>query len=120
MIPSHYWYAAGRDPAIEKKLVNPELKSSQDVLNFAPALDHQFAGLAQVASSADAKPTDNSAVFLKEIQGQLNAVLAEWKDAQAKDLAEFNKLVREKDIPPVVVAPVKKAGEPEPAAGAND
>ena len=50
-------------------------------------------------------------MFLKEIQGQLNGVLAEWKDAQAKDLAEFNKLVREKDIPPVVVAPVKKDGE---------
>jgi len=103
--------------AIEKKLVNPDLKSSQDVLNFAPALDHQFAGLAQVASSADAKPTDSSWVFLKEIQGQLDGVLAEWKDVQGKDLAEFNKLVRDKDIPPVVVAPVKKDGEAEASPG---
>jgi len=106
--------------AIEKKLVNPDLKSSQDVLNFPPALDHQFAGLAQVASSADAKPTDSSWVFLKEIQGKLDAVLGEWKDAQGKDVAEFNKLVREKDIPPVVVAPVKKEGEPEPGASGTD
>ncbi|MGH9399766.1 MAG: WD40/YVTN/BNR-like repeat-containing protein, partial [Thermoanaerobaculia bacterium] len=30
--------------AIEKKLVNPDLKSNQDVLNFPPALDHQFVG----------------------------------------------------------------------------
>ena len=89
--------------AIEKKLVNPELKSNQDVLNFAPALDHQFAGLASVASSADAKPTDASWVFLKEIQGQLQAILADWKAAQEKDLAEFNRLVREKGIPPVAV-----------------
>ena len=34
--------------SIEKKLVNPDVKSSQDVLNFTPALDHQFAGLAGV------------------------------------------------------------------------
>jgi hypothetical protein len=94
--------------AIEKKLVNPDLKSNQDVLNFAPALDHQFAGLAQVASSADAKPTDASWTFLKETQGKLDAILAEWKGLQGKELAEFNALVREKEIPPVVVAPVKK------------
>ena len=93
--------------AIEKKLVNPDLKSSQDVLNFAPALDHQFAGLASVASSADAKPTDASWIFLKEIQGQLAAILAEWKTLQASDVAAFNRLVRDQEIPPVVVAPVR-------------
>jgi hypothetical protein len=95
--------------AIEKKLANPELKSSQDVLNFAPALDHQFAGLARVASSADTKPTESSWVFLKQIQGQVDGALAEWKTAVEKDLADFNKTVREKDVPPVVVAPKKEA-----------
>ncbi len=94
--------------AIEKKLVNPDLKSNQDVLNFPPALDHQFAGLASVASSADAQPTDASWTFLKGIQSQLDGILGEWKALQAKDLAEFNKLVLEKGIPPVVVAPLKK------------
>ncbi|MCA1582389.1 MAG: glycosyl hydrolase [Acidobacteria bacterium] len=96
--------------ALEKKLVNPELKSSQDVLNFAPALDHQFAGLASVASSSDAKPTDASWVYLKQIQGKLDGILGEWKSLQEKDLAEFNKAVREKDIPPVVVVPKKEEG----------
>ncbi len=88
---------------IEKKLVNPDVKSSQDVLNFMPALDHQFAGLASVVSSADARPTDASVVYAKLIEGQLAAIEAEWKGVRDKDLADFNDAVRAAQIPPVVV-----------------
>ena len=95
--------------AIEKKLVNPDIKSNQDVLNFEPALDHQFAGLATVAASADAKPTDSSPVYLKQIQSELAAVQAELKALLEKDLAAFNQEVRKEAIPPVVV--VTKKGE---------
>ncbi len=94
--------------ALEKKLVNPDLKSSQDVLNFPPALDHQFAGLAGVASGSDSRPTDASWVYLKQVQGKLDGILGEWKSLQEKDLADFNKAVREKEIPPVVVVPKKE------------
>src|SRR5215471_15570662 len=78
---------------IEKKLVNPEIKANQDPLNFTPALDHQFAGLATVVSSADARPTDASFAYAKLIEGQL---------------AEFNESVRAAAIPPVVVKKSEK------------
>jgi hypothetical protein len=97
---------------IEKKLVNPDLKSNQDVLNFPPALDHQFVGLAYVASSADAKPTDASLTYYKEIAGKLSAILAEFDAVLGKELAEFNAEVRKEEIPPVVVVPNKKAASP--------
>ena len=87
---------------IEKKLVNPDIKSNQDVLNFEPALDHQFAGVATVAASADAKPTDSAPVYLKQIQAELAAVQTELKTVFDKDLADFNR-VRKQKIPPVVV-----------------
>ena len=93
---------------IEKRLVNPDIKSNQDVLNFTPALDHQFAGLATVVAAADAKPTDSSSVYLKLIQGQLAAILGELKAVFEKDLADFNKAVRDQDIPAVVVAKKKE------------
>jgi photosystem II stability/assembly factor-like uncharacterized protein len=105
-IPSKGTEVSEKLTAIEKKLVNPEIKSNQDVLNFAPALDHQFAGLASVVSSADAKPTDASLVYARLLEGQLAAILAELKAVFEKELAEFNKMVRDNDIPPVVV--VKK------------
>jgi len=95
--------------AIEKKLVNPEIKSNQDVLNFPPALDHQFAGLASVAASADAKPTESSYAYYKELQGELAGIEKELQTVLEKDLAAFNAKVKEQEIPPVVV--VKKGKE---------
>jgi photosystem II stability/assembly factor-like uncharacterized protein len=94
--------------AIEKRLVNPDIKSNQDVLNFPPALDHQFAGLATVVASADAKPTAASYAYYKEIKGTLDAILAERDAVFGKDLVEFNKAVQAEDVPPVVVVKEKE------------
>ena len=55
--------------AAEEKLVNPKLKSSQDVLNFPPALDHQIVGLVSAASSADAPPTGGRPRLLGRAEG---------------------------------------------------
>jgi hypothetical protein len=95
---------------IEKKLVNPEIKSGQDVLNFPPALDHQFAGLAGAVSSADAKPTDASQAFYRQIRAELDAILARLDAALVKDLGAFNEAVRQAQIPPVVVVKAEKPG----------
>jgi hypothetical protein len=89
--------------AVEKKLVNPDIKAGQDVLNFPPALDHQFAGLASVVAGVDAKPTDASHVFYRDIKAKLDAILAEMNAVLDADLADFNRSVRELDVPPVVV-----------------
>ncbi|MGH9369057.1 MAG: WD40/YVTN/BNR-like repeat-containing protein [Thermoanaerobaculia bacterium] len=97
--------------AIEKKLVNPDIKANQDVLNFAPALDHQFAGLAAVVSSADAKPTDASVVYYREIRGQLDGVEKELQGVLEGDIAAFNRAVQEAGIPPVVAARPKEASQ---------
>lgn len=95
--------------AIEKKLVNPEIKSDQDVLNFPPALDHQFAGLASAAASADAKPTESSDLYYKQLQAELAGVEKELQALLERDLGDFNAKVRQQEIPPVVV--VKKGKE---------
>ena len=95
--------------AIEKKLVNPDVKSNQDVLNFPPALDHQFVGIATVVASADTAPTDTSYIYLQELENKMAAIQGELKAVLDKDLAAFNKAVRDADIPPVAAAR-KKAG----------
>jgi len=94
---------------IEKKLVNSDVKSSQDVLNFPPALDHQFVGIASVVSSADAPPTDATYTYFRELEGKLAGIQSELKAILDKDLAEFNKAVRDADIPPVAAARKKAA-----------
>jgi hypothetical protein len=92
---------------VERKLVNPDLKSSQDVLNFPPALDHQIAGLAGTVASADAAPTDASWTFYGECQGKLAEVLAELGAVLDKELADFNQAARDLNWPPVMVVPPK-------------
>jgi hypothetical protein len=72
-------------------------------------MDHQFAGLASAVSSADAKPTDASVAYYKDVRARLDAVQAELKSLWDKDLAAFNEAVRKADIPPV--APIKKKAD---------
>lgn len=95
--------------AIEKKLVNPDVKSNQDVLNFPPALDHQFVGIASNVASADTAPTDTAYTYFQELEAKLAGIQGELKAVLDKDLADFNKAVRDADIPPVAAAR-KKAG----------
>ncbi len=91
--------------AAEERLVNPKHKSSQDVLNFPPRLDHEFIGLASVVSSADAPPTKASIELYEQLEKKLAGVLAELKAVLEGDLAEFNRAVTGAGIPPVVVVP---------------
>ena len=43
--------------AVENELTNPEIVADEDDLNYEPKLDHDFAYLAGIVASADAKPT---------------------------------------------------------------
>ncbi len=95
--------------AIEEKLVNPKLKSEQDVLNFTPALDHQFVGLASVAGSGEGAPFASSVTYLAELEGRLDELKKKLQAVLDSDLADFNKAVQEQGIP--AVAPVPREGK---------
>jgi len=90
---------------LEEQLVNPKLKSEQDVLNFPPALDHQFVGLATAVSSADGAPRPVEVEYFVNLNAKLDALLAELNTVFGTDLAGFNAAVTEAGIPPVAVLP---------------
>ncbi|MGE5347524.1 MAG: WD40/YVTN/BNR-like repeat-containing protein [Acidithiobacillales bacterium] len=94
--------------AIEKKLVNPKLKAPQDILNFTPALDHQFVGIATAAGSADGAPRPVEREYYAELKAKLDALLSEMNGLLGKDLADFNAAVRDAGIPPVAVLPIEE------------
>lgn len=91
--------------AIEQRLINPDIQSSQDSLNYLPKLDFQFAGLAGMVEGAEAKPTAAARARYEELKGQLGQIQAELRQVLERELADFNRAVREQDVPPVVVAP---------------
>ncbi len=93
---------------IADELYNPNLKTNQDSLNYLPKLDFQFAGLAGVADTADAKPTAGMLARYQDLKTQLTAVNQRLQKVFDVELAEFNKAVAVAGVPPVVLVPFDK------------
>jgi photosystem II stability/assembly factor-like uncharacterized protein len=94
----------GRLLAAESELVNPNLKSSQDVLNFLPALDHQVVGLVSAVSGADAPPTAGALAYWAELKGTLAAAEARAKEALTAGVTGFNGVLAAAGVAPVVAS----------------
>jgi photosystem II stability/assembly factor-like uncharacterized protein len=87
--------------AIERKLINPDIKSGQDVLNFPPALDHQLAGLARAVAQGDGRPTAAAVEYYREVKARLEAILAEYRAVIDGEVVEFNRIARELELPAI-------------------
>ncbi|MGE5235815.1 MAG: WD40/YVTN/BNR-like repeat-containing protein [Acidobacteriota bacterium] len=95
--------------AVEGELTNPEIQADEDDLNYLPKLDHDFAYLAGVVSTADTRPTDADTAYFGVLKAKLAAVLQEYQRIVDRDLADFNGTVAAAGVPAVVALP--KAGE---------
>jgi hypothetical protein len=90
---------------IAGELYNPNLKTSQDSLNFLPRLDFQISGVGGMSDGAEAKPTAAALARHKELRGQLKEILGRLDAALAQDLGALNKAVADAGVPPVIVVP---------------
>jgi photosystem II stability/assembly factor-like uncharacterized protein len=89
--------------AIEEKLNQTKSESNQDPLNFPPMLDNQIIYLYGIVAGSEARPTGGSYVRYEALKAELAEQLDALEQVTATDLAEFNALVREEAVPPVVV-----------------
>ncbi|HEX8141552.1 MAG TPA: hypothetical protein VF553_03090 [Pyrinomonadaceae bacterium] len=89
--------------AVEEELYQTKNQSSQDPLNFPIRLNNKLAALAGVVGSADAAPTDQSYVVYEEQVGLINTQLRRMEQIMTTDLAAFNRLAREQNIPAVIM-----------------
>ncbi len=94
---------AGRLTSVEEALYQTKNQSNQDPLNFPIRLNNKLAALGGVVASADAPPTVQSQLVYEELGSGINAQLAKLAEILKKDLEEFNRLVREHNLPAVVV-----------------
>ncbi len=90
--------------AIEEEIIQVKAKSSQDPLNYPIKLNNKIAALAGVASSMDAPPTEASLAVFNQLSAKLDAQLAKLEEIKMRDLPAFNKLVREQEVPAIVVS----------------
>ena len=89
--------------AVEEELYQTKNQSSQDPLNYPIRLNNKLAALAGVVAEADAAPTDQSFVVFSELAAKTDDQLRKLAEVMRTDLPAFNKLVREQDVPAVIV-----------------
>jgi photosystem II stability/assembly factor-like uncharacterized protein len=89
--------------AVEEELYQIKNQSSQDPLNFPIKLNNRLAALLGVVQSTDAGPTKQTNVVYEGLASEANAQLRAADKLLKDDVAQFNKLVRDSNIPAVTV-----------------
>jgi len=89
--------------AIEETLYQTKNQSNQDPLNYPIRLNNKLAALGGVVGSAEAAPTSQSYAVYDELVTQIDAQLQKLAQVMRTDVAGFNQLVRDQNIPAVVV-----------------
>ena len=95
--------------AVEEELYQTKNQSSQDPLNYPIRLNNKLASLAGVVAEADAAPTDQAFVVYSELAAKIDDQLRKLAEVMRTDLPAFNKLVRDQDVPAVILKPKTSA-----------
>lgn len=90
---------------IEEILYQTKNQSGQDPLNYPIRLNNKLAALTGVISSADAVPTAQTYTVYEELVTKIDAQLQKLDTILKTDLPAFNKLVRDQDVPAVLLKP---------------
>ncbi len=88
---------------VEEALYQTKLKSSQDPLNYPIRLNNKLADLGGVLDGVDARPTVQAEAVYTDLAARIDAQLSTLSKLLNLDLADFNRRVREQQIPAVVV-----------------
>ena len=87
----------------EARLVQPQQKTFQDVINFRNQLNAELTWLASVMDSNDPQPTQSSLQRLQDLQSQWDTLSEELQAIIEGPIAEFNEAYRQADLPAVII-----------------
>ncbi len=88
---------------VEEALYQTRNQSRQDPLNYPIRLNDKLAGLVQVVSIGAYPPTDQMLAVRDELSSAVTAELEKLRVVWEEDVAAFNRLVREKEVDPILV-----------------
>ncbi len=92
---------------VEEALYQTKNRASEDPLNFPIRLNNKLAHLLGVVESSDNVPTAQTGMVFEDLASQTNVQLRKLDQVMKADLAAFNKLVRDENIPAVVASETK-------------
>lgn len=90
---------------VEEALYQTKNQSSQDPLNFPIRLNNKLAALLGVVSRSETPPNDQSVEVYNDLVRQIDAQLAKLSQIMKTDVPAFNQLVKDQNIPAIVVKP---------------
>jgi hypothetical protein len=88
---------------VERQIYQVQNRSGEDPLNFPIRINNKLAALTGVVGSADAAPTDQSLAVFDDLDAQLQRQLDRLREILAAEVPAFNRLVREQDVPALIV-----------------
>lgn len=86
---------------IEDAIYQTKLRANEDALNFPIKLNNKLGALLGTVTASDTAPTEQSYTVFKELNTQLQAQLDQLAQVESSDVAAFNKLVRDQNIPAI-------------------
>ena len=90
---------------VEETLYQTKNQSSQDPLNFPIRLNNKLAALGGVVGRAESAPTDQSFAVYQDLATQIDAQLQKLDQVMKTQVPAFNELVKNQNVPAVVVRP---------------
>ncbi len=93
----------GKLGAVEEELFQTKNESGQDPLNFPPRLDNQIAALYGYIGSTYDRPNVGATERTGDLRMELSAQLEALQAIIDGEVAEFNRRLREKGVPGVIV-----------------
>ena len=89
--------------AVEEALYDTRLRANEDALNFPIKLNNKLAAVLAVVEQSEVAPTEQSQAVFKDLNAQLQVQLDKLASIDSTDIANFNKLVRDQNIPAITV-----------------
>lgn len=93
---------AAKLTAVENDLMQPKNQADQDVENFPTKIDNQLAYVYGLVGETDAKPTDGQVERYRDLETELDAVLARLQKILEEDVAAFNAAAEAAGAAPVI------------------
>jgi DNA-binding transcriptional MerR regulator len=93
--------------AVEEELYQTKNRASEDPLNFPIKLNNKLAHVLGVVEGSDNQPTQQSYMVYEDVATRVNAQLKTLDGLMTSDLAAFNKLIHDANVP-AIQAPGKK------------
>lgn len=88
---------------VEEVLYQTKNQSNQDPLNYPIRLNNKLAALLATVQNSDTRPTVQASQVFEDLATKANGPLKKLEGLLATEVAAFNKLVKEADVPAVIL-----------------